>query len=314
MIPLTGVTGADVVAHVAAFMEGVRTGRAITGTLAWLWDAIVVPLLPALNAACDAPAGQRPRIWWCPTGPLTFLPLHAAGHYRGTGDSILDKFISSYTPTLGLLMRARGRTSQPDEGGRPLVVALPETPGQSPIPSASDEADDFSRQFSNASQLREARATVSAVQSALEQSPDVAHFACHGKQDIINPSTGRLCLYDGPLTIPAIARFRLDTAELAYLSACETSVGGIKLSNEAITLATAFQLAGYRHVISTLWSISDIQAPQIAQQVYKQLKKPDTGHIDTTRTAAALDAAILTLKNEQLTNPWLWASYIHIGP
>jgi tetratricopeptide (TPR) repeat protein len=311
---LTGVSGADVAAHVTAFMEAVRTRRSISSTLAWLWDAIVVPLLPALNAACNAPVGRRPRIWWCPTGPLTFLPLHAAGHHRSTGDSVFDRFISSYTPTLGLLMRARGRASRPPRGGGPLVVALPETPGQRPIPNAGVEADDFSSQFSDASQLRGARATVSAVQRALEGSPAVAHFACHGTQDIVNPSTGHLCLYDGPLNIPGIARFRLDSAELAYLSACETSVGGVQLSDEAITLAAAFQLAGYRHVVSTLWSISDIHAPRVARQVYENLKSPDTGHIDTSGTAAALDAAILTLRSARPTAPWLWASYIHFGP
>jgi hypothetical protein len=312
--PLTGVVGADVVARVAAFLEAVRTGRAITGTLAWLWDAIVVPLVPALNAACNTPAGQRPRIWWCPTGPLTFLPLHAAGHHGDSGDSVLNRFVSSYTPTLGLLIRARGHACAPNGGGRPLVVALSETPGQRPLPNADVEADDFSSQFSNASQLRGTRATVNAVQRALEESPDVAHFACHGTQDINNPSTGRLCLHDGPLNITKIAGLRLDTAELAYLSACETSVGGVQLSDEAITLATAFQLAGYRHVISTLWSIGDIHASQVARQVYQTLKNPGADHIDTHGTAAALDTAILELKNAPRADPWLWASYIHIGP
>ena len=25
---------------------------------------------------------KPPRIWWCPTGPLAFLPIHAAGIYK----------------------------------------------------------------------------------------------------------------------------------------------------------------------------------------------------------------------------------------
>jgi hypothetical protein len=312
--PLTGLAGADVVAHVAAFLEAVRTGSSIAGTLAWLWDTVMLPLLPALTAACAAQAGQRPRIWWCPTGPLTFLPLHAAGHYGGTGDSVSSRFVSSYTPTLGLLIRARGRISRPDQGGRPLVVALPETPGQPPLPSADVEADDFSSQFGHASQLRGTRATISAVQRALEEGPYLAHFACHGTQDITNPSTGHLCLHDGPLAITEIAGLRLDTAELAYLSACETSVGSVQLSNEAITLATAFRLAGYRHVIGTLWSISDVHAPKIARHVYRELKDPHTGGIVTDGAAAALDTAILTLRNSRRADPWLWASYVHIGP
>jgi CHAT domain-containing protein len=121
-------------------------------------------------------------------------------------------------------------------------------------------------------------------------------------------------LHDGPLNIPTVAGLRLDTAELAYLSACQTSVGGVQLSDEAITLATAFQLAGYRHVISTLWAISDTHAPRVARQVYQKLKNPGADHIDPHDTAAALDTAVIALKNARWAHPWLWASYIHIGP
>ena len=28
------------------------------------------------------------RVWWCPTGPLTFLPIHAAGLYNGGGPKL----------------------------------------------------------------------------------------------------------------------------------------------------------------------------------------------------------------------------------
>jgi CHAT domain len=312
--PLTRLTGADVVTNVAAFLDAVRTGKTIASTLTWLWDTVAVPLLSALTAACAAPADRRPHIWWCPTGPLTFLPLHAAGHHDRTGDSVLNRFVSSYTPTLRLLIRARDDTFRADGDPRPLVVALPETPGQPMLPNADAEADDFVSQFSNASQLRGTRAAVSAVKRALKEGPNLAHFACHGAQDITSPSAGHLLLYDGPLGITEIAGLRLDAAELAYLSACDTFTGGIQLSDEAITLGTAFRLAGYRHVIGTLWSISDVYAPHVALQVYERLKDPHTAYINADRTAAALDSAILTLRNERHINPWLWASYIHVGP
>jgi CHAT domain-containing protein len=308
---LAGLTGADVVTHVAAFLAALRAGKTIVETLTWLWDAVVGPLMPVLNAACAASADHRPRIWWCPTGPLTFLPLHAAGNHR-TGDSVLDHFVSSYTPTLRLLIQARDRDLQATGDGRPLVVALPETPGQSPLPGADIEADAFISRFSDASQLRGARATVNAVKEALEEGARLAHFACHGTQDITNPSAGHLLLHDGPLNITQIAGLRLDSAELAYLSACETSTGSVQLSDEAITLTTAFRLAGYRHVIGTLWTISDIHAPDVARRVYQQLKESGTGGV--SGTAAALDTAILSLRNTRRNNPWLWASYIHIGP
>jgi len=196
----------------------------IAETLAWLWDAIAIPLLPVLTAACAAADGPRPRVWWCPTGPLTFLPLHAAGHHDGSGDSILDRFISSYTPTLRLLLRTRTHVGPARENGRHLAVALPDTPGLSPIPNATVEADDFASRFGHVIQLRDSSATAAAVRQALEQSPPLAHFACHGTQDVTSPSAGYLRLHNGPLSIPEITGLRLDGAELAFLSACETSL------------------------------------------------------------------------------------------
>ncbi|MBJ6623475.1 hypothetical protein [Streptomyces sp. DHE17-7] len=45
----------------------------------WLWDAVVAPVLDVLGHTAEPAAGDAwPRVWWCPTGPLTFLPFHAA--------------------------------------------------------------------------------------------------------------------------------------------------------------------------------------------------------------------------------------------
>lgn len=317
---LAGLTGADVVARAAAFLGVLHSlqrahprrkdwrhaqEKTLSDTLAWLWTTIAEPLLPHLHAVC-ATSG-RPRIWWCPTGPLTFLPLHAAGRHDSAGDSVLDHFVSSYTSTLRLLLSAREHAGQVTGHGRPLVVALPFTPGLAPIPEADAEASDFTRRFGGATRLQGEQATVGHVKSALEQAPSVAHFACHGTQDITSPAEGYLQLHDGPLAITDIAALRLDAAGLAFLSACETSRGRIQLSDEAITLATAFRLAGYCHVIGTLWSISDALAPYVARQVYRELEPPGA-------PGPALDSAVRSLREGWRAEPSLWAPYVHIGP
>ncbi|CAE6438380.1 unnamed protein product [Rhizoctonia solani] len=68
-----------------------------------LWDWVVHPILKGLGY------GSRPKeprhVTWCATGPLSFLPLHAAGDYRNTGiEKTFEYVISSYTPTLGALL------------------------------------------------------------------------------------------------------------------------------------------------------------------------------------------------------------------
>ena len=103
-----------------------------------------------------------------------------------------------------------------------------------------------------------------------------AHFACHGSADLADPSASRLLLDDhqtAPLTVVDVARLRLDDAELAFLSACSTARPVGRLADEAIHLASAFQLAGYRHVIGTLWPIGDQHAVDIADDIYTALTR-----------------------------------------
>ena len=72
--------------------------------LAWLWDAITGPVLAELGQ--DMPQ----RIWWMPTGALSFLPLHAAR--SEAAECALDRVVSSSVPTLHALAFAR-RTGAP---------------------------------------------------------------------------------------------------------------------------------------------------------------------------------------------------------
>jgi hypothetical protein len=73
-----------------------------------LWHAVVRPVLEALGYMETSSAVLKPRVWWCPTGPFSFIPIHAAGPYTKSGGPDLTKHVlSSYTPTLQALLRAR---------------------------------------------------------------------------------------------------------------------------------------------------------------------------------------------------------------
>lgn len=323
VVNLATLTGAATVTCAGAFIDALRqlqtvgTGQEIvSATLPWMWDNIVAPLLPELRGAVSVypdHKGSRPRIWWCPTGPLTFLPLHAAGHYDTPDETVIDHFTSSYAPTLRLLKQAR-RLDLRKTSMTSLLVALPSTPGQLDLPGVRQEATAFTECFTEAIQLFGPEATVNATRNALNGHPALAHFACHGVQDITNPSSGHLALYDGKLTIGEISGSQLAGAELAFLSACQTFMGGAELADEAITLATTFQLAGYRHVIGTLWSISDDLAPVIAAHVYKTLALSGEDGISGCDAADALDKAIQHARESHPDEPWFWAPYVHIGP
>jgi CHAT domain-containing protein len=54
---------------------------------------------------------------------------------------------------------------------------------------------------------------------------------------------------------------------------CLLARPGGRLADEVIHLASAFQFAGYRHVIATLWPIGDWPAATFAADVYNILCK-----------------------------------------
>src|SRR5712691_4825137 len=88
---------------------------------------------------------------------------------------------------------------------------------------------------------------------------------------LTRPSAGALHLHDGPLSIAHIMSLQLPNPVLAYVSACDTSRGGTSIPDEGITLASALQIAGYQHVVATLWQIIGFAATEVAKRLYDQV-------------------------------------------
>jgi tetratricopeptide (TPR) repeat protein len=290
-------------AAAAAGRSAVARGFAeqhVGGLLDWLWSTVAEPVLDALGITGPPPPGQEPpRLWWCPCGPLSFLPLHAAG-------AVPDRVVSSYTPSLTALLRARGRAVPVER--EPLIVAVPETAGQTPLPGAVREAQ-FAHRAVGGTLLHGDAARGDAVRDALGRHSWV-HFACHGIQDPEQPSEGRLLLPDSALSVLDMTRRHLPDAEFAYLSACETAVGGSRLPDEALHLAGSLQLAGFSQVIGTLWRVDDASSAEIAERVYGELAAAAPG---APPAALALHHAVRNLRDRHPDHPLSWAAHVHSG-
>ena len=290
--------------------------QTLAAVLAWLWDEIAGPVLTALGLVSTPGPGQPwPRLWWCPTGLLTLLPLHAAGHYdengQAAGRAVLDRVASSYTPTLRALLEARRPLdSQPDDE-RLLVVALAETPGELPLDDVTRERELLASLFAGRQTVLEGEAaTWAAVRVELPRHR-WAHFSCHGGQNLADPSQGGLLLHDRMLSIADISTGQY-RGEFAFLSACMTATGGVNLPDEAITLAAALHYTGYRHVIGTLWSVYDKTAADVAEAVYNELTA--TGRFEPARSAYALHNALRGLRDRGDLPPSAWVPFTHTGP
>ena len=309
-------------AKVRAKYAAENRDQVLTATMEWQWDLVAQPILRDLRLM--EPAGRdtpRPRIWWCPTGALSLLPIHAAGyHNRGSGFAVLDHVVSSYTPSLRALKLAKSAPIYPTGPGaregtdrvrnEMLFVSVANTPGQVPLLGSQREADLMNDLFAQScTSVRDLDATRAKVRTEMARHPWV-HFSCHGDQNLSDPSSGGILLSDGVLTIGDISSQAHD-GEFAFLSACKTAVGGVHLPDEAITLTAALHYTGYRHVIGTLWSVPDTTAVDIAHILYPELVADNV--LNPERSAYALHKAITALRNAGRP-VHSWSPFTHTGP
>ncbi|MEV6478070.1 CHAT domain-containing protein [Streptomyces sp. NPDC051657] len=288
----------------------------VVRTLAWLWEAVAEPVLGALGFT-GAPLEGRtpPRMWWVPTGPLSVLPLHAAGLPATPGANTLDRVVSSYTTTVRELVRARTRPSAPTR--RTLAVALRHTPGAAELGRAESETRALAQHLPVELTLTGPRANYQSVLDALPRHT-WAHIACHAVSAADADSGGHLLLHDHSerlLTTADIARLRLDHAELAYLSACDTLRGRDALADEAIHITGAFHTAGFTQVIGTLWPVDDEEAAEIANHFYaKVTTDPAFSSGSGAQGAAhALHEAVRVRREQNPDTPTLWGAHVHYG-
>ncbi|KDR79673.1 hypothetical protein GALMADRAFT_154472 [Galerina marginata CBS 339.88] len=160
---------------------------------------------------------DRRRLWWCPTGPLAFLPLHAAGNYGSiAGDSITqagrcvsDFVVSSYTPTVRSLIEKFKASSTFSKAPSLVIVSQPNTQGLPPIPYTKTETDSLKKLMDENSietlLLADSEGTRDEIKAGM-QAHTWAHFACHGIQDINQPLESGLYLHDGRLELLEIMK------------------------------------------------------------------------------------------------------------
>ncbi|RWA13472.1 hypothetical protein EKO27_g1619 [Xylaria grammica] len=357
IVDLPDLTHQVVEAKAQLFRSG--KSRDPFGILEWLWDAAIERILVRLGADKECVGhdyADWPRVYWVPTGPLRLLPIHAAGYHRdGSGRSVLDRVVSSYSLSVeeilyGQEIKAEIRQvkhpaplpSQPHDqtetAPKFVLVSMERTPGNGQLPYAPEEVNtvremlppclprNYLDQPSRDSLLR---AMVGCT---------VFHFAGHGVTDRSDPSLSGLLLGsdDGNSTIPLTVRdlqalrfHETGPPLLAYLSACSTGrIDDDQLVDEGIHLMGACRLAGFRHVIGSLWEVSDRLCVEVAKTVYETILK---AHLDDASVAHGLHHAVRMLRakldgiqdgtqrngkkrsRRRLPGPSLWAAFIHIG-
>ncbi len=271
------------------------------------------------------PTSTLRRIWWCPIGPLAFLPIHAAGIYHSSecAETILDFAISSYIPTVATLTEKLKQKAEPMSTPL-LLVSQAAAPNLRQIPGVDKETNllmNFMDEVGiKTSRLAGADATIIRVREDLSSYNSI-HLACHGEQAPAPLESG-FYLNDGKLKLSEIMEHQIPHADLAFLSACQTSTGDEALSEEAVHLAAGMLAAGYRTVVATMWSINDSYGPDVAREFYRDILQNDvllgktSLRLNGARAAYALHNATQWLRNKVGDTEMgflIWVPYVHFG-
>ena len=189
----------------------------------------------------------------------------------------------------------------------------------SPLPGTESEVNVIARMLSD----RGLQSKVFIHQEADEasiKSTDLAsykyvHIATHGFVNTDDPEKSGLLFYpnknsseDGVLYGKEIYNMDIN-ADLVILSACETGLGKVISGEGLIGLTRAFQYAGARNQLVSMWKVSDNSTSQLMQNFYSYLiENPDAGYSD----------ALSNVKRQMLTSgkwvhPYFWSPFVLMG-
>jgi CHAT domain-containing protein len=256
---------------------------------------------------------------------LVFLPIHAAGTYGGAHpENVLDYVVSSYTPNVtALTRRFEDRNSIEDSVTGLFLTSQPNGIPGSPIPGTTREVQKiYQTTLEHGTRALKLEGDEVSAEECLDQLDRFSsvHLACHGSQNTANPLLSKFFFHRGTLDLSAIIKKDLKNADLAFLSACQTSTGDEKLSEEAVHLAAGLLAAGYRRVVGTMWSIRDSTAQRVAVDFYDYLFKHRAegsgNRFDGSLSAYALHHAVQELRKaagDSERSLLAWLPFVHFG-
>jgi CHAT domain-containing protein len=129
---------------------------------------------------------------------------------------------------------------------------------------------------------------------------------------------------DGILTALEISELDFSQVDLAALSACETGLGQSASSEGLLGLQRAFQIAGARSVVASLWKLRDDAARQLMVDFYDNLWTKKLSKAESLRRAQltmmreGIKRGLVVLDDTSAAKvpevpPYFWAAFVLSG-
>ncbi len=111
----------------------------------------------------------------------------------------------------------------------------------------------------------------------------------------------------GILTALEVLGLNLRGTDLVVLSACETGVGEIRQGEGVYSLQRAFQEAGAKSVLATLWKVDDKATQLFMEKFYKRYMQ------GMSAQRAVRDTQLDFINSKRYSHPYYWSSFVMIG-
>jgi CHAT domain-containing protein len=205
-------------------------------------------------------------------GPFHFLPFHLLGK---EGAPLADDWSVTTLPSLQLLDPSRRRALS--RGGFAAIgLDFPEgnARGLPALSGAEAEARRVAQAMHSAESIVGAAVNKAAVLDALRTHARV-HIATHGELPVNAPAFQALHLGTGldgdVLHAWEILRLDLGGVDLVTLSACETSLGRLDVSDNLRGFSANLLIAGVSTIVGTLWRVETNCAGYFFTRLYTEI-------------------------------------------
>lgn len=263
---------------------------------------------------------------------------------RGVGSAIKAPNIIYFSdlkpmhvvPSMTVYAQLRTRAAERVEEPKKAIVAYghPTAPAAQPVKKAGPGTRDFPteplpgmlKEVQNISDQYTIQALVRSDDDATETHfrtdcglGRIVHFACHGFLVDADPMASGLVLSkstedDGFLQAWEVFKLKLN-ADLVVLSACQTGLG-LEMQREGIMgLTRAFQYAGARSVVVSLWSVQDESTTALMETFYSELKGGTVSKDEALAKAMSTVRNMATWKGKKVNwrSPYHWAAFALVG-
>ena len=319
LVPLPGA--AKIEGLVSDLLKSTKAKRPVQPILSELFKAVLAGV-PGLQA--------HSRLIVVPDGRLHLLPFDALID-RG-GQYVVSSHVVSYAASASSYHLVSGAVNRDTTAQGVLVVGgVPYSTSASAkvamsqrltkvaladLPGSEDEVEVPSSLLRGGHNTRlvGSNATEAAFKRANLSRQRLIHLSVHALADELHPDRAALVLLsdaaageDGILQGMEIMNLHLN-ADLVVLSACDTAAGRL-LGEEGVgTVSRAFQLAGARSVLSTLWTVDDTFSLNLMKRFYSRLGSGQS-------IADALAGAKRDILREfgARAVPYYWAGFIVDG-